>query len=523
MLFFKRNLLSFYILTVIFFSFAIYQTYKWKWICDDAYISFVYARNLFEGSGFVFNLGERVEGYTNFLWTLLLSMGYFLKLEPQWFSLVLGSFFYLMVLIVFFYEENRISFGKIYPLLLVHLALFFHLHIFATSGLETSLFTFLVCFGLLLWEKESNLLFLLFLLAALVRPEGALFLFIASLDWMFRKRSWIPVLFGVLFLGFLGFRYFYYGDLLPNTFYAKGNKGAYFSQGIYYLFYFLKSYPLYLFVLVLFGVQTFKRLKYQKKNRFLISSVLLYIFYVLYVGGDFMGIRFWIPILPYISYLAFHQIHDWDLDSQIESKKKTSFLSIYSKNQILVAFLFILSTAVYTDPLKIKGSRIPDWHGIVEERMFYEDHLINTSGYDNKALSDFRVAFFGAQAHFIFYLRPSFAFEAESGLTDREFAKKKIAVRGRIGHESELELKDLLDRKIEILLDNRLHGTNLPHIQYTWRSIPIKFYLLSYDPAKMNSLCIRSDWNCSDLYRFMFENHWDKTQPRSFVETNGIQ
>ncbi|EMJ89995.1 hypothetical protein [Leptospira meyeri] len=518
MLFFKRNLISFYILSFVFFLFAISQTYKWKWICDDAYISFVYARNLYEGSGLVFNLGERVEGYTNFLWTLLLSLGYFLKLEPQFLSLFLGIFFYLMTLLVFFYEENRISFGKIYPVLLVHLALFFHLHIFATSGLETSLFTFLVCFGFLLWEKESDFLFIFFLLSALVRPEGALFLSIASFDWLFRKRSWKPVLIGVLFFGFLCFRYFYYDDFLPNTFYAKGNKGAYFSQGFYYLLYFLKSYPLYLLVLLLAGIQIYNSFLDRKEYRYLLSSLVLYILYVLYVGGDFMGIRFWIPILPYLSYLAFRQIHEWDMNSQIESKKSSFFLSLYTKNQILVAFLFILSTAVYTDPLKIKGTRIPDWHGIVEERMFYEDHLIQTSGYDTGALSDFRVAFFGAQAHFIYCLRPLFAFEAESGLTDREFAKKKVETRGRIGHESELELQDLLDRRIEILLDNRLHGFNFPHIEYTWRNIPIKFYLLSYDPEKIISLCERKDWNCFELFQVFQKNQWDKNKPKSFVE-----
>src|SRR5205814_5237660 len=40
---------------------------------DDAYISFRYARNLAEHGQLVFNLGERVEGYTNFLWTVLLA------------------------------------------------------------------------------------------------------------------------------------------------------------------------------------------------------------------------------------------------------------------------------------------------------------------------------------------------------------------------------------------------------------------------------------------------------------------
>ena len=42
-------------------------------LCDDAFVSFRYARNLLEGHGLVFNVGERVEGYTNFLWTLELA------------------------------------------------------------------------------------------------------------------------------------------------------------------------------------------------------------------------------------------------------------------------------------------------------------------------------------------------------------------------------------------------------------------------------------------------------------------
>src|SRR4051794_37248022 len=41
---------------------------------DDAYISFRYAENLASGHGLVYNLGERVEGYTNFLWVVLLAL-----------------------------------------------------------------------------------------------------------------------------------------------------------------------------------------------------------------------------------------------------------------------------------------------------------------------------------------------------------------------------------------------------------------------------------------------------------------
>ena len=49
---------------------------------DDAYISFRYARNLAEHGQLVFNLGERVEGFTNFLWTVLLAGGIQLGISP---------------------------------------------------------------------------------------------------------------------------------------------------------------------------------------------------------------------------------------------------------------------------------------------------------------------------------------------------------------------------------------------------------------------------------------------------------
>src|SRR5438552_601254 len=44
--------------------------YLW-FVCDDAYITYRYASNLAHGLGPVWNAGERVEGYTNFLWMLV--------------------------------------------------------------------------------------------------------------------------------------------------------------------------------------------------------------------------------------------------------------------------------------------------------------------------------------------------------------------------------------------------------------------------------------------------------------------
>src|SRR5262245_58484813 len=72
----------------------------YHFICDDAYISFVYARNFAERWELVFNPGERVEGYTNFLWTVVL--GLFMKagLAPEISSLLLGVAFAVGTLVL---------------------------------------------------------------------------------------------------------------------------------------------------------------------------------------------------------------------------------------------------------------------------------------------------------------------------------------------------------------------------------------------------------------------------------------
>ncbi len=47
---------------------------QYAFISDDAYISFRYAYNLAYHNELTFNLGDRVEGYTNFLWTVTLGL-----------------------------------------------------------------------------------------------------------------------------------------------------------------------------------------------------------------------------------------------------------------------------------------------------------------------------------------------------------------------------------------------------------------------------------------------------------------
>src|SRR4051794_29382644 len=73
-----------------------------NFVCDDAFISFVYSRNLAEHGQLVFNLGDPVEGYTNFLWTLLLGLLMKVGLAPELTSRVLGTGFGVATLYLVF-------------------------------------------------------------------------------------------------------------------------------------------------------------------------------------------------------------------------------------------------------------------------------------------------------------------------------------------------------------------------------------------------------------------------------------
>src|SRR5205823_8826190 len=72
----------------------------WNFVTDDAFISFVYSRNLARHGQLVFNLGERVEGYTNFLWTVPLAGFLKVGLAPETMSRVLGTYAAVWTLLV---------------------------------------------------------------------------------------------------------------------------------------------------------------------------------------------------------------------------------------------------------------------------------------------------------------------------------------------------------------------------------------------------------------------------------------
>lgn len=73
-----------------------------NYLSDDAFITFRYAKNFVQGKGIVFNTGERVEGYTNFLWLILLSFLMKLGGDIVVSSRILGVLFGIFNLILLF-------------------------------------------------------------------------------------------------------------------------------------------------------------------------------------------------------------------------------------------------------------------------------------------------------------------------------------------------------------------------------------------------------------------------------------
>lgn len=302
---------------------AILLPHAWlfDFVTDDAYISFRYARNLALHGQLVFNLGERVEGFTNFLWTVLLALGFKFNVGPITASRFLGIAFAVGTLAIVNRMSLQLSNQRpsawhfVAPVVLSSMGAF---ACWSTGGLETQLFTFLVTLGfhLLLKEISSNqgqASAAIFALAAMTRPEGAFlfvlaaifrfFLFAIRLKRIWPQRlelSWLGI-FLLLFLPYYVWRWHYFGYPLPNTFYVKsaGGQGTW-LLGFFYLRRFIEDYGIAFFILLAFiGWSSKEDLRRKDLRRLTLFVWLSFAAYVVNVGGDFMGLyRFILPILP---------------------------------------------------------------------------------------------------------------------------------------------------------------------------------------------------------------------------------
>ncbi len=322
---------------------------------DDAYITFRYSKNLAAGFGPTYNPGQPpVEGYTTFLWMLLMTLPHFIGVNVATFSKILGILltcgsFALISLLTFtltrqFTRKARLFFGVFAAFLLAMLPI---TSIHAIAGMETSLFIFLIALmvymvtvglldgsRLLLWSP------LVGLLIGMTRPEGnAIVLLLLACGWFFgapplrRRLLWFSlglyVLPGALY--FL-WRTWYYGLLFPMPFYMKvlhgsGLAGA--GQVGAYLLYLLPS----LSVLLLAAI-----LRLRKEYLTVLTPVVfLLVFYLFPVHAMGFNWRFVYPATPFISILvAIGGITIFDLlREKIQSTKPWE--------PVLLAGLFLIS------------------------------------------------------------------------------------------------------------------------------------------------------------------------------------
>jgi hypothetical protein len=210
-------------------------------LCDDAFISFRYARNWALGHGPRYNLGDQVpvEGYSNFLWMAAGAVLERLGLEQAfWLPLVSMGCGVLLLGLVFATARERLGLDRsIACASALSLACFPPFVIWTTGGLETMPHALILFASFLVLTSQNTSRSRLILAGALgaalvlIRTEGIAWVFVVCSAVLLvghakGHRTWklmLPfaaVAFFV-FAIYLSWRWSYYGSNAANTMRAK--------------------------------------------------------------------------------------------------------------------------------------------------------------------------------------------------------------------------------------------------------------------------------------------------------------
>ena len=285
------------------------QVLDYDFLADDAFISMRYARNLLEGHGLVFNPGDRVEGYTNFLWVLVLAaaggLGVDLVTAAQTLGLALGG---ATVLITFLLARRLVAPDREWLAYVAAalVALSGPFACWALGGLETPLFAALLAGALLLHVQGRVVASAIVCgLSALARPEGALLavVLLPAVALADRRRAlgWVGACAAIV-VPFYVWRTWYYGELLPNTFHAKvGWTAQQLERGLGYLWEASSE----LGGLVVVALGAFAVAQPVRGSGPLLVFVVAMLAYVGVVGGDGLPMyRFIAPVVPLLAVVA---------------------------------------------------------------------------------------------------------------------------------------------------------------------------------------------------------------------------
>ncbi len=340
---------------------AIWWAWHLRWLSDDAFISFHYAQNWVDGNGLVFNPGERVEGYTNFLWVVMLAIPSMIGIDIPTVAvlLCLGSQVGVLIMTTRLIRQLAPE-GKpvVVSLAAIVLACSYLTATYATGGLETTFGAFLVLCAVDFARRDKLLASgLCGIAATMAHPDHAIFYVALGGVLLVRrvpikKLLWYAAPFVVVFLPYFLIRWSYYGLPLPNTYYTKSGGSAYFSQGFFYLY--ASTIAAGLVGIIPLAVYGAIKKRRELVVQYAFIAAPLYLIYVAKVGGDFMLGRLLIPALPLVLILAEIAIR---------------FLIAEKRWKIAAPALAVASLALI--PTRVIKHQEYIWH-LTDERTFYQ-------------------------------------------------------------------------------------------------------------------------------------------------------
>lgn len=298
---------------------------------DDAFISLKYAQNFASVGELSWNLGDYVEGYTNFLYVVITAALLRLGTDPLVALRIINAVAVILLVWAVFYGARRLLPERVdLQALCVALVLGnISVVVWLLGGLEAPLAAACIAwaFAFLLAGTRSDvprngwlpliLSGFAFASAVLIRPDGVIIVAVAFFALVlvgpgpFRMRllrgmviAGIPF---ILFMVHLGWRLSYYGDFVPNTFHAK--VGLDLSHRIGNVpKYLLKSGLQYLPVLTCAGLAVIAALIWGRLSRItivLLAVSLGFVGYVVWSGGDHMAAaRVLLPIVGLLAFLV---------------------------------------------------------------------------------------------------------------------------------------------------------------------------------------------------------------------------
>jgi arabinofuranosyltransferase len=296
-----------YLIIVLFIIFGVVLV-RSAWVSDDAYITLRMVDNLYHGFGLTWNSGERVMASTHPLWMLVIASTYFAVENPYYLLIILSLAISLFAVYLMIAKLSVTSLNSILGLLLLISSK--AVIDYSTSGLEnplTNLIFIIFIIILLNNRKGVNQFLLLSLVASLgvLNRYDTILLFLPALIYLLITQRSLKQDLLYMTLGFSPliiwglFSLFYYGFIFPNTAYAKLNTGInsflLIKQGILYVLNTLSRDPASIIIIIFSIVVSF--ISRDRRKIAISLGMILYILYVIRVGGDFMSGRFFSAVV----------------------------------------------------------------------------------------------------------------------------------------------------------------------------------------------------------------------------------